>query len=76
MAGSYHLDSSSKLASKFDCFGILLPKLFWPTGIEAEPILLGITNYQINGFFWSKICVIKSQKSLDIKKVNKCNEYR
>ena len=24
------------------------------TGIEAEPILLGITNYQINGFFEAK----------------------
>ena len=24
---------------------------FTGTGIEAEPILLGITNYQINGFF-------------------------
>ena len=38
-------------------------------------ISLGVKNYQINGFFWSKICVIKSQKSLGNKKVNKCNEY-
>ena len=38
-------------------------------------ISLGVKNYQINRFFWSKICVIKSQQSLGNKKVNKCNEY-
>ena len=27
---------------------------FYITGIEAEPILLGTTNYQINGFFEAK----------------------
>ena len=31
---------------------------------SRSTILLGVKNYQIKGFFWSKICVIKSQKSL------------
>ena len=45
------------------------------TRFFSSTIWLGVTNYQINRFFWSKICVIKSQKLLGNKKVNKCNEY-
>jgi hypothetical protein len=38
-------------------------------------ISLGVKNYQIDGLFWSNIFVIKSQKLLGIKKVNKPNKY-
>ena len=41
----------------------------------SSTISLGVKNYRIAGLFWSKIFVIKRQKFLGIKKVNKCNEY-
>ena len=45
------------------------------TQIWSFQILLGLKNYRIDWLFWSQICFIKSQKSLGIKKINKCNEY-
>ena len=44
------------------------------TSFSRLTISLGVKNYQIDGLFWSKIFVIKSQKSLGFKKVNKCNK--
>ena len=47
---------------------------FQTKSFSRSTISLGVKNYRIDGLFWSKIFVIKSQKSLGIKKVNKCNE--
>ena len=68
--------TGTKLGNKFYLSLMRKPKREIQTkSFSRSTISLGVKNYRIPGLFWSKIFVIKSQKFLGIKKVNKCNEY-
>ena len=50
-------------------------KIFRRKKASKDQLLLWVKKYQIEGLFWRTPFVLKSQKSLWNKKVNKRNEY-